>query len=158
MKLQDFLLSIIPVLVCFFTYPLYCKKETSCNKLLLNWYSILETIVVSLVFCLPWNCNGRKKFCFYYWGVSLGHSLGCQCSLKRGDTWLSSASWNAGLVVLPQESGAAPCWFQLCSGHKALEYRQWPGFKGNVSDQRKENFLLLEKLIEFLFSMKRWGE
>lgn len=113
--------------------------------------------MVSLGFCLPWNCSGRRKVCFY-WGVAPGHSLGCSCSLQRGDTWLSSASWNTGWVVSPQESEAAPCSFQLCWGHEALEYRQWPVFERHVSDQRKENLLLLVKLLELLFSMKRWGK
>lgn len=65
MELQNFLLSIILVHVCLFTYPLYCEKEKSFNKFLLNWYFILKTIVVSLGFCLPWNCKDRKQVCFY---------------------------------------------------------------------------------------------
>lgn len=63
--------------------------------------------------------------------------------------------------MLPQECAAAPCSVQLCSGHEALEYRQWPVFEGDVSEQRKENLLLLEKnlvLLGLLFSVKRWGK
>lgn len=91
--------------------------------------------------------------------MALGHSLGCALGVPSAEErhLAQLRQLESGLDVLPQEPEAVPCSFQLCSGHEVLECRQWPGFGRHASDQRKVDLLLLEKLLELLFSMRRWG-
>lgn len=102
MKSQDFLLVYNSGPCLFFKAPSYCNKETSCNKFMLNQYSIREIITSSFGLCHPWNCSGRKKV-YFYWAITPGHSVEYLHRLQMRYIWLSCTSRSTGLVLLPQE-------------------------------------------------------
>lgn len=153
MKLQDFLLSIIQVHVCFFTHPLYCKKETSCNKFLLNWYSILETIVVCLGFCLPWNCSveGNSGFTEGLLLQVAAQDVPQVSPLQRGDTWLSSASWNQGWLCYLRSVGLLPVYSSCAQGMKPWNTDTLLFFGGMSLTRGKRIFCSQKALLNHCF-------